>query len=183
MPLAAKLEKKVEIPENVTVSRKDEEITVSGENGELTKVFDNPVIKINIEQDEITLEAVEPTKREKALLGTYTSHLKNMVEGAQKDYEYKLKIIYSHFPVKVRVEGNEVVIENFIGESKPRRAKILGDTKAQIKGDQILLNGPNKEQVAQTAANIELTTRIQGTDPRVFQDGIYIVEKAGKPIR
>ena len=153
MPLAAKLDKKVEIPENITVSRKDEEITVSGENGELTKVFDNPVIKINIEQDEITLEAVEPTKREKALLGTYTSHLKNMVEGAQKDYEYKLKIIYSHFPVKVRVEGNEVV------------------------------NGPNKEQVAQTAANIELTTRIQGTDPRVFQDGIYIVEKAGKPIR
>jgi len=183
MPVAAKLEEKVEIPENMTVSRKDDQITVIGENGELKKVFDNPVIKIEIGDDNITLSAIEPTKREKALLGTYTSHLRNMIEGAQEDYEYKLKIIYSHFPVKVRVEGNEVVIENFIGESKPRKAQILGDTNAQIKGDQIILNGPNKEEVAQTAANIELTTRIQGTDPRVFQDGIYIVEKAGKPIR
>ncbi|MFP4051519.1 MAG: 50S ribosomal protein L6 [Thermoplasmata archaeon] len=183
MPLAAKLEKEVEIPENVTVSRSNDEIKVSGENGESIRTFDNPMIKININNDKITFEAEEPTKREKALLGTYTSHLRNMVEGAQKDYEYKLKIIYSHFPVKVRVEGNEVVIENFIGESKPRKAEILGDTKAQIKGDQVILNGPNKEEVAQTAANIELTTRIKGTDPRVFQDGIYIVEKAGKPIR
>jgi len=43
-----------------------------------------------------------------------------------------------------------------------------------------VLNGPNLEDAGQTAANIERATKIKGFDPRVFQDGIYIIEKPGR---
>ncbi|MFA4936009.1 MAG: 50S ribosomal protein L6, partial [Candidatus Methanoperedens sp.] len=51
------------------------------------------------------------------------------------------------------------------------------NTKVTIKGDQVILNGINKEDVGQTAANIRQATKIKRFDPRVFQDGIYLVEQ------
>lgn len=183
MPIVAKLEEKINIPEDVKVEMMGREIKISGPNGENKRSFTDKRIDIEAHSDKIILSVKNPTKREKALLGTYTSHIKNMVEGVQEDFEYKLKILYSHFPVKVRAERDEVVIENFFGEQKPRRAEIVGDTTVKIQGDIVTVRGCNKEQVAQTAANIESTTRVKNVDTRVFQDGIYIIEKAGKPIR
>ncbi len=183
MPIAAKLEKKVEIPDDVKVELRQDEIEVSGPNGKMVKKFTDKRIKIDADQDEIELYVENPSKREKALLGTYASHIRNMIEGAQEDYEYKLKIVYSHFPVKVRSEGDKVVIENFVGEKKPRKASVLGETNVNIKGDEVSVTGHDKDQVAQTAANIESATRIKKRDSRVFQDGIYIIEKAGKSLK
>jgi large subunit ribosomal protein L6 len=103
-----------------------------------------------------------------------------MLVGATKGFEYKMKIVYAHFPIKTAIKGDTFVIENFLGEKFPRKTKILGVTKVQVKGDQVVLNGPNVEDVGQTAANIEKATKIKGFDPRVFQDGIYITEKPGR---
>ncbi len=183
MPIAAKLEKVVKIPDDVNFNRTGDEIEISGPNGTISRRFPDKRIDIDLIENEISLSVKDPSKREKALLGTYNSHLQNMVDGVQKDFEYKLKIVYSHFPVKVRSEGDEVVIENFVGEKKPRRAPILGETKVDIQGDEVFVKGLNKEDVAQTAANIESATRIKNTDNRVFQDGIYIIEKAGRQIK
>ena len=118
-----------------------------------------------------------PKKKESALVGTWEAHISNMVTGVTKGFIYTMKVVYSHFPVKTILKGNEFVIENFLGESFPRKAKIVGDTKVEIKGDTIILTGINIEDVSQSCANIELATKIRRYDPRVFQDGIYMVEK------
>ncbi len=183
MPVAAKIEEKIEIPDDVNVEKRKDELKVSGENGEVKKKFDHPRINVSVKGDEINVSVEEPSKKEKALAGTYRSHIENMVKGAQEDFVYKLKIIYSHFPMEVTSEDEEVVIKNFVGENKPRRAKIIGPTEVKIEGDQVVVKGPDKETVAQTASNIESATKISKADPRVFQDGIYITEKAGKPLR
>ena len=77
----------------------------------------------------------------------------------------------------VTVEGDEVVIENFLGERAPRKVPIRGDTEVQIDGEEITLSGPDKEAVGQTAADIEQLTRVPDKDTRVFQDGVYITQK------
>lgn len=182
MPIAARLEEKVEILEEIDVSRDGDKIEISGPNGTITKVFSDRRISLDIGDDEITLLVDSPSKEEKALLGTYTSHVQNMVKGAQEDFEYKMKILYSHFPMKVKAKGNRVEIENFIGEEEPRKAKILADSEVKVDSDEVTITGPNREDVAQSAANIEAATKIKNTDSRVFQDGIYIVEKAGKSL-
>ncbi len=182
MPIELESEERIEIPENVSVEKHKDELKVSGENGEVVKRFTHPTINIEIEEDEVILRVDRPSKKERALQKTYKSHIENMIKGAQEDFVYKLKILYSHFPMEVTAEQDKVVIKNFVGENKPRIAKIVGSTEAKIDGNEVTVSGPDKEAVAQTAANIESTTKISKSDPRVFQDGIYITEKAGKPL-
>jgi len=100
-----------------------------------------------------------------------------MITGVTKGFTYKLKIVFSHFPINVSVKGDRVIIENFTGERNPRKARIRGEAKVRVKGDDVIVTGIDIEEVAQTAANIEQATNIKNKDPRVFLDGIYVYEK------
>jgi large subunit ribosomal protein L6 len=88
-----------------------------------------------------------------------------------------MEVFYAHFPMQVNVEDDEVVIENFLGERAPRRTPVRGDTEVQIDGEELVLSGPDKEAVGQTAADIEQLTRVTDKDTRIFQDGVYITRK------
>ena len=79
--------------------------------------------------------------------------------------------------MSVKVENNKVLIENFYGERKARSADIVGDVNIKINKDVVVITGINLEEVSQTAANIEQSTRIKNKDLRVFLDGVYIYEK------
>jgi large subunit ribosomal protein L6 len=167
----------IEIPAGVQVSVQGRIIKVKGPKGEQTREMPVSRLKVSLVGKSITLSCILPKKKESALLGTMRSHVNNMIYGVTKGFEYKMKVVYSHFPVKTSVKGNLVMIENFLGEKFPRTAVILGDTKVIIKGDEVTLTGSNRELVGQTAANIEQATKIRDYDPRIFQDGIYIVKK------
>jgi len=174
------LKDEVEIPEKVQVTIADGTVTVKGPQGEISKKLSHPRVKLERKGKHIVVSSELPRKREKALVGTYGAHLRNMMVGATKGFEYKLKIVYAHFPIKTSIKGDQFVIENFLGEKFPRKTKILGSTKVNVKGDQVVVTGPNVEDAGQTAANIERATKIRGFDLRVFQDGIYITEKPGR---
>jgi len=174
------LKDEVEIPEKVQVTIADGTVTVKGPQGEISKKLSHPRVKLERKGKHIVVSSELPRKREKALVGTYGAHLRNMMVGATKGFEYKLKIVYAHFPIKTSIKGDQFVIENFLGEKFPRKTKILGSTKVNIKGDQVVVTGPNVEDAGQTAANIDRATKIRGFDLRVFQDGIYITEKPGR---
>ena len=176
MAQVAIIRDEIPIPEGIEVSIQDE-IVVTGSAGELKRKFKSRNINITKDDNKIILEAPFPKKRDKAMLGTIKSHLSNMIIGLTDGFSYKMKIVYAHFPMTVKVTNNKVTIENFLGERHPRTAKILDNTKVQIKGDEVVVEGINKEAVGQTMANIEQATKIKGRDPRVFQDGIYLVSK------
>jgi len=171
------LREEIPIPDGITVTV-DEAVTVKGSKGTLTRNFNNKkTIIIKVEEDKVVVEANFPKKKEKAMLGTIRSHINNMIIGLTDGFTYKMKIVYAHFPMTVKKAGNKVTIENFLGERHPRSAKIVGDADVQIKGDEVIVSGINKEHVGQTMANMEQATKIKGRDPRVFQDGIYLVSK------
>ncbi len=182
MPVAAYLEERIKIPENVQVSIEGNKVTIKCGNKELSREFKYPKITIKKENDEIVVFCEYPRRKDKAMLGTIAAHIRNMIKGVTEGFTYKLKIRYVHFPMKVYVKGDEVIIENFLGEKHPRRAKILEGVTVKVSGEDVIVSGIDKEKVGQTAANIEQATKIKNRDPRVFQDGIYIVEKAGKAI-
>ncbi len=174
---------KVEIPNGIEVNVDNSVVTVKGVKGELSrKILD---FKINVakENDKIILSAKKPTKREKRMIGTYKAHLKNLIKGVRDSYVYKLKICSGHFPISVGVKGNIVEIKNFLGERKPRIAKIIEGVNVKIDGDMITVSGVDKETVGQTSTNIEQASRIVGRDKRVFMDRINIISKAGKSIK
>lgn len=176
MAQVAVLRDEIPIPDGIQVTINDE-VVVTGSKGELKRNFKSRNIKITKEDGKVVLEAPFPKKRDKAMLGTIKSHISNMITGLTDGFSYKMKIVYAHFPMTVKVAAGKVTIENFLGERHPRTAKVLGDTQVQIKGDEVTVEGMNKEEVGQTMANIEQATKIKGRDPRVFQDGIYLISK------
>jgi large subunit ribosomal protein L6 len=176
MALAAVLREEIMIPEGIEVTV-DDMVTVKGSKGELKRKFKHHNVKISKDDDMVVLEVRFPKKKDKAMLGTIKAHISNMVNGLTQGFEYRMKIVYAHFPMTVKVQKEKVVIDNFLGERYPRTAKILGNTQVKIQGDEVTVSGIDKEEVGQTMANIEQATKIKGRDPRVFQDGIYLVAK------
>ncbi|MDK2789773.1 MAG: large subunit ribosomal protein [Methanothermococcus sp.] len=180
MPVAAIMREEIDIPENVSVDINGSEVVVKSGGTELRRELSYPNIVIKKEENKVVIESTFPRKKQAAMIGTYRAHIQNMIKGVTEGFEYKLKIRYAHFPMKVSVKGNEVIIDNFLGEKFPRKAKVMEGTKVKVSGEDVIVTGADKEKVGQTAANIEQATKVKGRDIRVFQDGIYIVEKAGK---
>ena len=167
----------VPVPKGVNVTLTGATVKVKGPNGELVRTLRHPLVSIKKEGDNVVVHADFPRKKTKALVGTYAAHLRNMVKGAEKDWEYKMKIVYAHFPIKVKVTGDKVTIDNFLGEKTPRKAKIMKGAKVKATAEEVVVTGADIEAVSQTAANIEQACRVRGYDIRVFQDGIYITNK------
>ncbi len=179
MVLAAKIEDFVEIPEGVEVSIDGMDVTVKGPKGSIKREFKTKEeVHIDKENNKIRIWALFPRRKTKAMVETVRAHLNNMIKGVTTGYTYKLRIHYRHFPMNVSVEGNKVVIRNFLGEKHPRYAEILDGVNVKVVGkEEIVVEGIDKEKVGQTAANIEQATMVKKKDPRVFVDGIYIVSK------
>jgi len=167
----------VKLPEGVEASYEDGILTVSDGDAELEKKMDHALIDVEIGDDEVTFEAVRDKRDIHSIAGTYRAHTENMIQGLEEDYVYKMKGVYAHFPMTVKKQGDEVHIENFMGERFPRVAEIMDGVEVDINGEDLEISGPNKEKVSQTAARIEQICGKGNRDPRTFQDGVYITSK------
>jgi len=166
------------VAEGVNVEISGSRVKVSGPKGAIERNFViNKDMKIEKVENKIRVSSASEKRTSKALVGTIVAHIRNMIDGVVKGFTYRLRIIYSHFPVTVKVEKDKILIQNFLGERTPRVAKIVGKTDVKIEGSDIILSGIDVEEVSQTAGNIELAARIVGYDRKVFQDGIFIVSK------
>ena len=154
-------------------------ITFKGPKGEVHRKIDNPLMKVEVQDGKVFLSSKKSTKNEKKIIGTFTSHLKNCVKGVTEGFIYKLKICSGHFPITVTVKGKEFSVKNFLGESYPRTLTLKEGVEVKINGTEITVYGVDLDLVSQTAASFEKLCRITNRDLRVFQDGIYIVEKDG----
>ncbi|MDO8623016.1 MAG: 50S ribosomal protein L6 [archaeon] len=176
------LSKIIEIPEGVNVKIDGSVIIVKGKEGENKKLFRMGKVKIESNEKKVTLSAKGATKKEKKTMNTITAHINNMIKGVGEKYEYTLKICYSHFPITVEIKGKEAFVKNFLGEKVPRKMKIKRDVEINIEKDIIKIISTDKELAGQTAADFEKTTWIRLRDRRIFQDGIFIINKAGENI-
>ncbi len=170
----------VALPKGITVQVAGRTLTVTGPKGKVVRPFPADVLHLSVAGTTATLELGLPAhrKRSRALLRTWAAHLANLAGGLDRGVEARLKVVAAHFPMKVSVRGTDLVIENFLGEKYPRTSRLLEGTTAKVDGEFVTIEGFDVELVGQSAATIERTTRIRDYDPRVFQDGIYLVERA-----
>jgi large subunit ribosomal protein L6 len=171
------MEKTVEIPEGVTVKLEEREIMVSGPRGELRRNLRGSPVKVELSEREAKFTSESDRRKVKSHTGTWAAHLRNMITGVTQGWEARLKIVYSHFPMKFTVEGDKVTIANFLGERKDRITRVKGDVKVELKKDDVVVTGNDREEVGQAAAIIEQTAKVRGYDKRVFQDGIHLTQK------
>jgi large subunit ribosomal protein L6 len=181
-PVPGKLraETTIPIPKGAKITVGDGRISVEGPLGRVTRPFPSAVFDLRTQGDRATLKLLLPPgrKQARALFNTWERHLANLLTGVTRGFEARLKVVAAHFPMKVQVREHELVIENFLGEKYPRSAPLAEGIEAKVEGDIVQIAGRDIEQVGQCAATIERATRIRDYDPRVFQDGIYLIERA-----
>jgi large subunit ribosomal protein L6 len=166
------------LPTEVSITKQENLITTKGSFGSVQKDFTKMPAIIDLQDNKITIKSQGNRKKDFALVNTLQSVINNMIKGSNQGFTYRLKIVFAHFPISVKIKGKDIFVENFFGERSPRTSRIVGnDTKVSVEGEDIIVKGPNIESVSQTAANLELATRIKNKDSRVFLDGVYIYSK------
>ncbi len=184
----------IEIPENVKVTVEGRVVTVEGPKGKITKDFSHVrTVYIIHDDNRIIVACVTKRDRDKKPLRTVSSKIKNMIEGVQRWFIYKHKVVFAHFPIRVKVEGKYIIIENFYGRKDKILVPIVGDqTEVEVRlqpgseiPDEVIIKGPDKDAVSQTSANLHEACKLRGKykkDPRVFQDGVwrYMVTREGE---
>lgn len=176
------LKEELEIPQGITISIAGGVFTVKGPKGEVKKQLHNPKISAKISGNLVEFEAQKSTQREKKLINSYLAHLENMINGVTNTHSFKLKICSGHFPMNVSVKGNLFEIKNYVGETVPRTMTLPQGVSVKVDGQSLLVESVDKEAAGRTASLIERMTRRPAFDKRIFQDGIFITEKDGKPI-
>lgn len=167
----------VTIPEHIKVTHEKNTVIVEGKNGKIAKDFTKIPITLVFENNKIIIHPPGQRRRDLALINTVKSIISNMFKGVESGFTYKLKIIFSHFPISVKVKDKKVIVENYFGERSSRISKIVGLTQVVVSGEDVIVKGPSLEDVSQTASNIESSTKIKNKDQRVFLDGVYLYSK------
>ncbi len=181
--MKADLKKEIALPDGCTaVLLPGNTLRIAASKGEVKRCFLYPRIAISVQERKIVLQASAASKREKTILGSFASHIKNMVRGVQEPFEYRLKVCSGHFPMSVAVSGDEVVLKNFFGENTPRKVKILPGAAVKIADKEVLVSSPDKETAGNMAGRIEKMCSISKRDRRIFMDGIWITEKGGRKL-
>ena len=169
--------RKVIIPDGVKAQLDGMQLKVTGPKGQLSRNMRFPQVMVTCENNEVTIATESKRKEITSMVGTLEAHTKNMCRGVSEGFEYRMKVVYSHFPIQLKVQGTKLEIANFLGEKKARSARIEIGVTAKVANDEVVLTGIDRELVGNSAANIEHACHIRNRDPRVFQDGIYMVQR------
>ena len=168
----------MEAPASVKIAKEGNTLLVKGKLGTVKKDFTKLPATVTVDGNKITIKPYGKRKQDLAVTHTARSIIESMIKGVEKGYTYKLKIIFAHFPISVKIKGKDINVENFFGERASRVSRIVGDaTKVNVVGEDVVVQGPSLEDVSQTAANIELSTKIKNKDQRVFLDGLYVYSR------
>jgi large subunit ribosomal protein L6 len=172
------IEREIAMPQGFAAEINASVLSIRGNGKEASRHIKAKGISLRKDEGKITVVGKPASRKMNAVVSTIASHVRNMVSGLVCEYVYRLGIVYSHFPMNVSVKGGVVEIKNFVGEKKPRIADIAAGASVTIKGKDVFVRSHSKEAAGQTAANLERASRVRGKDKRIYQDGIFIVEKA-----
>jgi len=142
----------IEFSDRVDIEIKDGMLEVSGPKGNLEREL-HPKVSIDIDADaeEAKVEVEDPERNEdKALWGTFASHLSNMVEGVTEGFKKELEI--NGVGYRVKMKGTDVELE--VGYADPVVYEVPKSIDASVDGNKIIIEGPDKELVGKVAAEI-----------------------------
>lgn len=169
--------RKLTIPEGVTVTVENNVVTVKGAKGELQREISD-LVKVSVEENVVITETVDSSKKANMMVGTMNSHINNMIEGVSKGYEKGLEAVGVGY--KFNVAGTKITIN--AGYSHPVVMECpSGITVEQVNNTEITLKGIDKQKVNEFAANIR---KVRQPEPYkgkgIRYKGEYVRRKEGK---
>lgn len=184
MPRTILNKETISVPEGVKLSLNGRKVVCTGPRGTLKRDFKHAKLDLRLSKDgrSLTAELWFADARAQALIRTVVSHIKNLITGVTKGFQYKMRMVYAHFPINVAIEngGTRIAIRNFLGEKVVRVVDALEGvtaTRSEDVKDEIVLEGNDIDNVSTTAAQIHHIAMVRNKDIRKFLDGVYTSER------
>ena len=172
----------ISIPAGVTVTLKDNVVTVKGPKGELSQVVD-PSINVAVEEGHVVLTEnanamLDNVKQRHAYHGLYRSLVNNMVVGVSEGFKKELEMRGVGY--RAQLQGSKLVLS--VGKSHQDEVEAPEGVSFEVpSATTIVVNGINKEVVGQTAAYIR---SLRAPEPYkgkgIRYVGEYVRRKEGK---
>ena len=175
-------ENAVELPEGVSANFEHGILTVTGPNGSVSRKLQSKDTAVSVANGAIEFVTTRPTKRFKREINTFVAHVKNMVLGVTQGHTYKVQIASSHFPITTQNQDGKVIVKNFVGEKKARSVRIPEGVTVKVEGDIVVITSAELEKAGNFAGALEKLCVRPNFDNRIFQDGLYIIEKNGRKV-
>ena len=167
--------RKIAIPEGVTITEENGIVTVKGPKGSLTT---NLVKGITIKVEDNTLEVLRANDNYKPMHGKINANINNMITGVTHGYEKKLEIIGVGY--RFTLKGNVIVIS--AGYSHPVEMQIPEGITVEVPSNtELTIKGIDKEKVGEFAANVRKVRQpepYKGKGIRYKDE--HIIRKEGK---
>lgn len=168
--------KPIVIPQKTTVAVVDGMLSVKGPKGELSRPA-HRLVKMEMSPEEVQVSAVGTSIQSRALLGTYASHLKNMIAGVNEGFTKRLLI--EGVGYKWEVSGGSVNLA--LGFSHPVKVEIPAGLEVKAERAALTISGTDKEVVGQFAANIRALKKPEPYKGKgIRYEGEVIRRKQGK---
>jgi len=175
----------VPVPEGVTVEIKSRTVVVTGPRGKLTDNFKHVSVDLYLDTDaegktSVVVEKYFGSAKQVSSIRTVASHIKNMMTGVTKGFQYKMRLVYAHFPINVNIEknGGLVEIRNFLGEKFVRKIDMLDGVtcrKSDDVKDELIFEGNDVKSVSRSCALVRQSCLVKGgKDIRKFLDGVFV---------
>ena len=144
----------IAIPAGVTVTHKDDVVTVKGPKGELSQ-YVNPLITVTINEKEIVVSRNSDEKQERSMHGLYRALINNMVVGVSEGYKKELELV----GVGYRVSNTGNVMELALGFTHPIFMVLPAEIKVETKTERnknplITLESCDKQLLGAVCAKI-----------------------------
>ncbi|MDR1676039.1 MAG: 50S ribosomal protein L6 [Tannerella sp.] len=144
----------IQIPAGVTVTVKDDVVTVKGPKGELSEKI-NPSIKVNIDNGVISLTRPGDERTYRAQHGLYRALVNNMVIGVSAGYRKELELV----GVGYRASSTGQVLDLSLGYTHSIYLQLPNEVKLETKSERnknplIILESADKQLIGQVCAKI-----------------------------
>ena len=167
----------LKIPAKTEISLSGLTLMVKGPKGELKREFKTNLVSVNINGDEVTFTPKNEEIATKALWGTYSSHVQNMIAGVNDGYQKKL--ILEGVGFKSEVTGQNIKFA--LGFSHPVLVEIPAGLTVTAEKNIITISGIDKDAVGQFAAKIRDLKKPEPYKGKGMRyEGEYIRRKQGK---
>ena len=169
--------RKLVIPEGVTVTVENNKVTVKGPKGELSYNF-SELIKVVVEENTVVTEQIKASKTANMMQGTTNSLINNMLIGVSAGYEKGLEAVGVGY--RFAVAGNTITIN--AGYSHPVVMEVPeGITATLVNNTEITLSGIDKQKVTEFAANVRKVRKPEPYKGKgIRYKGEHVRRKEGK---
>ncbi len=144
----------IAIPAGVTVSIKDDVVTVKGPKGELSQKV-NPELGIKIEDGQVVISRPTDNREHRAQHGLYRALINNMVVGVSTGYRKEMELV----GVGYRAAATGQVLELSLGFSHAIYIKLPAEVKVEAKSERnknplIIFESSDKQLLGQVCAKV-----------------------------